>query len=453
MNTEKGKILIIDDNKDVLFALNTLLLPYVEKVKVSTSPEKIEHFLETFQPDVIFLDMNFQKDAISGKEGFEWLEKILATDPKAIVIFMTAYADTEKAVQAIKAGATDFISKPWTKEKLLATLNSALRLKKSQNEIENLKIQLESLSDSAIFPKIVGESDAMQKVFSVIKKLSNTEANVLILGENGTGKDLIARAIHQYSPRSSHVFINIDLGTIPETLFESELFGYEKGAFTDAKKEKAGRMEIASDGTLFLDEIGNLSLPMQSKLLTAIEKKQISRLGTSRTIPINVRYITATNTDLYEAVEAGYFRQDLLYRINTIEVRIPPLRERGNDIILLAEHFLNRFSHKYKKGIEELSREAKTKLMNYGWAGNVRELQNVMERAVVLSNDKTLEAESIVLQTKEVKKLKTVEILNLEELEQMAIDKALQLCNGNVKEAAKLLGITRYALYRKMNRE
>ncbi|MDR0333997.1 MAG: sigma-54 dependent transcriptional regulator [Dysgonamonadaceae bacterium] len=449
---KKGKILLIDDNEDVLFALNALLLPYVEKIKVSTNPEKIEHFLQTHQPDIIFLDMNFREDVVSGKEGFDWLEKILQIDPKAIVIFMTAYADTEKAVQAIKSGATDFISKPWEKEKLLATLFSALKLKESQNEIEHLKVQIESLSDSAGFPEIIGESESMQEVFSIVEKLAETDANVLILGENGTGKDLIARAIHQHSSRANHVFINIDLGTIPETLFESELFGYEKGAFTDAKKDKAGRMEIASGGTLFLDEIGNLSLPMQAKLLTAIEKKQISRLGANATIPINVRYITATNKDLYEAVENAEFRQDLLYRINTIEIHIPPLRERGNDIILLAEHFLQKFSRKYKKDTEKLSYEAKTKLMSYGWQGNVRELQNVMERAVVLSNEKTLKAENIVLQTKEGKKKKEIEFLNLEELEQMAINKAMKQCSGNMNEAAKLLGITRYALYRKINK-
>jgi DNA-binding NtrC family response regulator len=449
---KNGKILLIDDNKDVLFALNALLLPYVEQVRASTNPEKIPHFLETFHPDVIFLDMNFEKDAISGKEGFDCLKKILKINPKAVVVFMTAYSDTEKIVQAIKAGAADFISKPWQNEKLLATLFSALKLKESQNTVENLQLQLESLSDSAGFPEIIGESKAMKEVFSTVQKVANTEANILILGENGTGKDLIARAIHQYSPRARQVFVNIDLGTIPETLFESELFGYEKGAFTDAKKEKAGRMEIASGGTLFLDEIGNLSLPMQAKLLTAIEKKQISRLGTNSTIPIDVRYITATNRDIFGAIEEGDFRQDLLYRINTIEIHIPPLRERGSDIILLAEHFLQKFSHKYKKGIEKLSRDAKAKLMSYGWAGNVRELQNVMERAVVLSNDKTLKAENIILQTVERKKMRTVDFLNLEKLEQAAINKALKQSEGNMNKAADLLGISRYTLYRKIHR-
>ena len=449
---KKGKILAIDDREDVLFALNALLLPYVEKIKVSTNPEKIEHYLKTYQPDVIFLDMNFRKDSVSGKEGFDWLEKILKIDPKAIVIFMTAYADTEKIVQSIKAGATDFISKPWQNEKLLSTLFSALKLKESQNEVENLKMQIESLSDNSNFPEIIGESEAMQNVFATIEKVANAEANILILGENGTGKDLIARAIHQNSSRTKNVFINIDLGTIPETLFESELFGYEKGAFTDAKKDKAGRMEIASGGTLFLDEIGNLSLPMQAKLLTAIEKKQISRLGTNNTIPIDVRYITATNKDIYDAVEDGTFRQDLFYRINTIEIRIPPLRERGNDIVLLAEYFLKKFAHKYNKKVSTLSREVKSKLMNYSWQGNVRELQNVMERAVVLSHDKSLKVENILLQTKEGKKVKEMESLNSEEREKYAIEQALKKSDGNLNKAAELLGISRYTLYRKINK-
>ncbi|MDR0865693.1 MAG: sigma-54 dependent transcriptional regulator [Candidatus Symbiothrix sp.] len=447
---KKGKILIIDDNEDVLFALNALLFPHVEKIKVSAHPEKIEHYMETFRPDLILLDMNFRKDVVSGKEGFFWLNKILKIDPQAIVIFMTAYADTEKTVQAIKAGATDFISKPWEKDKLLATISSALKLKDSHEQIENLKRQVQSLS-SFDYPEIIGESEGLLEIFSLIEKLSETEANILILGENGTGKDLVARAIYHHSPRSSNVFTTLDLGAIPETLFESELFGYEKGAFTDAKSEKAGRMEIASGGTLFLDEIGNLSLSMQAKLLTAIEKKQISRLGSTRIHPMDVRFISATNLDIYEAVNAGNFRQDLLYRINTIEIRIPPLRERGHDIVLLAEHFLEKFSHKYKKTITGLSQEAKNKIRNYSWPGNVRELQNVMERAVILSSDKTLKAGSITLQTGEKKNGN--ENLNLQEIEQEAIEKALKRSEGNMNKAADLLGITRYALYRKMKKE
>ncbi|MDL2223293.1 sigma-54 dependent transcriptional regulator [Bacteroidales bacterium OttesenSCG-928-M11] len=451
--TKKGKILIIDDNEDILFALNTLLLPYLEKIKVSTNPEKIDSFMDSYQPDIILLDMNFRKDMVSGKEGFFWLDRILKINPKAIVILMTAYADTEKAVQAIKAGATDFISKPWEKEKLLATLFSALKLKESQNELETVKAQLRTVNNPDIQNEIIGESEVMQNVFSLIKRLADTEANILLLGENGTGKDLIAHAIYQHSIRSQQVFVNIDLGTVPESLFESELFGYEKGAFTDAKKEKAGRMEVASGGTLFLNEIGNLSSTVQAKLLTAIEKKEISRLGSTRSIPIDVRFISATNTDLYTEVENNNFRQDLLYRINTIEINLPPLRERGNDMILLANHFLEKFCHKYKRSIDSLSRDAKEKILAYSWPGNVRELQNVIERAVILSSGQTLKGSHIILQTTERRKTQNNEVLNLEKLEKEAIDKALIRTNGNMNKASELLGITRYALYRKIKKE
>lgn len=449
---KRGRILIIDDNEDVLFALNALLLPYVEKIKVSQSPERIESFMNTFDPDVILLDMNFRRDASSGSEGFFWLEKILAVDPKAIVIFMTAYADTEKAVQAIKAGAADFVSKPWEKEKFLATLFAALKLKESQKEVEGLKRQIQTIAGSVDFPEIVGESEQMQEIFSIVNKLSDTDANILLLGENGTGKDLIAKAIYHSSPRAGKVFVELDLGAIPESLFESELFGYTKGAFTDARKDKPGRMEVASGGTLFLDEIGNLSPAMQAKFLTAIEKKQILRLGSNEVIPIDVRFISATNLDIHQAVDEGTFRQDLLYRINTIEIHIPPLRERGNDILLLTEHFLKRFSHKYQKTITGLAAETKKKIMEYAWPGNVRELQNVIERAVILSSDRILKPESIVLHVRENTHRKRKEIFNLEELENEAIERALERTGGNMNKAAELLGITRYTLYRKLKK-
>ncbi|MDR2956187.1 MAG: sigma-54 dependent transcriptional regulator [Prevotella sp.] len=450
----RGKVLIVDDNEDVLFALNALLYPYVEKIKVTTTPEKIGKYIEEFQPDVILLDMNFQRDTVSGKEGFFWLDRILKIDPQAVVILMTAYADTEKAVQAIKAGATDFISKPWENEKLLATVFSGLKLKESKKEVSNLKNQMEALNVSAPeMNEIIGESEAMQEVFSLVEKLSETDANILILGENGTGKDIFARAIYHNSPRSKDVFVSIDLGSISESLFESELFGYEKGAFTDAKKEKKGRMEIASGGTLFLDEIGNLSLPMQAKMLTAIEKKTISRLGSTKNIPIDVRFICATNADIYQAVEEGGFRQDLLYRINTIEIHIPPLRDRGNDIVLLAEYFVHKYAHKYKKDIQKLSLEVKRKLCAYNWPGNVRELQNTIERAVILSSGKVLKTEDFILNSKENKKSRTAENLNLEQLEKETIEKALTLCNGNLNKAADILGISRFALYRKINKK
>ena len=448
-----GKLLVIDDNEDVLFALNLLLEPYVEKIKVTTQPSRIEHFMRAFEPDVILLDMNFKRDAISGQEGFDYLEEILKIDPQAVVLFMTAYADTDKAVKAIKAGAVDFISKPWEKEKLLATLSSAVKLRQSRLEVNKLKEQVIALGNSQIeMPEMIGESPAMQEVFDTIQKLSDTDANILILGENGTGKDLVARSLRFFSPRREQPFIPIDLGSIPENLFESELFGYEKGAFTDARQPKAGRMEAAAGGTLFLDEIGNLSLPMQSKLLTAIERRQISRLGATKTIPIDVRLICATNADIHHMVEEGNFRQDLLYRINTIEIHIPPLRERGEDVWLLAEHFLRIFAHKYKKEIRGLNREAKQKLLRYAWPGNVRELQHAIERAVILSDNTTLKASDFMLRPQPEKTSELEEILNLEQLERTAIERAMKISNGNVSRAAELLGITRFALYRKLNK-
>ena len=448
-----GKILIVDDNEDVLFALNLLLEPYTEKIKVATTPDRIEHFMTTFHPDLILLDMNFSRDAISGQEGFESLKQILQLDPQAIVIFMTAYADTDKAVRAIKAGATDFIPKPWEKDKLLATLTSGMRLRQSQQEVNMLKEQVEILSgQNASENDIIGESPAMQEVFATINKLSNTDANILILGENGTGKDVIARLLYRCSPRYGKPFVTIDLGSIPEQLFESELFGFEKGAFTDAKKSKAGRMEVATNGTLFLDEIGNLSLPMQSKLLTAIEKRQISRLGSTQTIPIDVRLICATNADIRQMVEDGNFRQDLLYRINTIEIHIPPLRERGNDIILLAEHFLNHYARKYKKEMHGLTREAKNKLLKYAWPGNVRELQHTIERAVILGDGSLLKPENFLFHASPKQRKEEEMILNLEQLERQTIEKAMKLSEGNISRAAEYLGITRFTLYRKLEK-
>lgn len=451
---KKGKILIVDDNEDVLFALNLLLQPHVEKVKVTTQPSRIEYFMQTFEPDVILLDMNFKRDAISGQEGFDCLAQILRMDEQAVVLFMTAYADTEKAVRAIKAGATDFISKPWEKEKLLATLSSALKLRESQKEVKVLREQVESLGRGTDdLPEMIGKSPAMMEVFETIQRLSETDANILILGENGTGKDLVARSLRYYSPRCNRPFCTIDLGSIPENLFESELFGYEKGAFTDARQSKAGRMEVAAGGTLFLDEIGNLSLSMQSKLLTVIEKRRISRLGSTDTVPIDVRLICATNADINQMVEKGSFRQDLLYRINTIEIHIPPLRERGNDIVLLAEHFLKHYSHKYNKDVKTISREAKTKLLKYPWPGNVRELQHAMERAVILSEGFSLKPDDFILRRPSADKtFDNEENFNLEALERDAIDRAMKRCGGNVSRAADLLGITRYALYRKLEK-
>ncbi len=448
-----GRLLIIDDNEDVLFALNLLLEPYAEKIKITTSPENIEYFINSFNPDIILLDMNFSKDAISGQEGYYWLERILKIDPDAIVILMTAYSDTDKAVKAIKSGAIDFISKPWEKERLLSTLSSAMKLRNSRTEINSLKKQVAAMAlEKERNYEIIGESEAMLQIFDTIEKLSNTDANILILGENGTGKDLVARAIYRNSPRAHAGFIEIDVGSIPESLFESELFGYEKGAFTDARKEKAGRMEIASGGTLFLDEIGNISMTMQAKLLTAIEKRKISKLGSTKTIDIDVRLICATNTDLHKLVSKGEFRQDLLYRINTIEIHIPPLRERGGDILLLADFFLKRYAQKYKKDIKGLLKDAQKKLLQYSWPGNVRELQHTIERAVILSDSSFIRAENFLLQPVITKKKNEHETLNLEEVEKEVIEKAMRRCNGNISQAAELLGISRYSLYRKIEK-
>ena len=446
---KKGKILIIDDNEDVLFALHLLLDSHVEKVRITTEPSRIDFFMRTFEPDVILLDMNFNRDAISGEEGFECLEQILSPNSEAVVVFITPYAATEKAVRAIKAGATDFISKPWEKEKLLSTLFAALKLRESQQKVKLLKEQVVALSgQDEDKPEMIGESAVMKQVFNTIYKLSDTDANILILGENGTGKDLVARSIRFFSARKDRPFVSIDLGSIPETLFESELFGHEKGAFTDARTAKAGRIETAANGTLFLDEIGNLSPSMQSKLLTAIEKKEISRIGSTKTRPIDTRLICATNANIHQMVQDGTFRQDLLYRINTIEIHIPPLRERGEDIILLAEHFIERYAHKYKKDIKGITRDGKLKLHTYSWPGNVRELQHAIERAIILSDGGWLTPASFMLQPPAESKTGLEDILNLEKLKATDIEIAMKRAKGNVSQAAELLGITRYALYR-----
>ena len=399
MAVRQGKILVIDDNEDILFTLKMLLRPLAESVTTCTNPKEINRLVSTTKYNVILLDMNFTADAVSGKEGFYWLERIREISPETVVILITAYSDTEKAVRAIKAGATDFIPKPWQNEKMLATISSALELSLRRGEVQTLKEQKSVLTTTEPELKVIGESPAMEKIFKTVEKLKNADANILLQGENGTGKDLIAYTLHKQSSRNQEAFVPIDLGSIPHNLFESELFGYEKGAFTDANKSKSGRFEIASGGTLFLNEIGNLPLMLQSKLLTVIEQQKINRLGSTKETSINVRLICATNTDLHTAVQDGSFRQDLLYRINTIEIFIPPLRERGNDISLLADHFLKRYSHKYKKEIEGFSREARQLLKQYNWPGNVRELQHVIERAVILSDQKKLQYDDFMLRT------------------------------------------------------
>ena len=452
---KKGKILIVDDNEDVLLSLNMLLKPYVEGIRVINTPERIIGMMDSFMPDVIMLDMNFHRDAISGEEGYEWLKKILAHNPKSVVLFITAYVDTEKAVRAIKAGAIDFIPKPWDRNKLLDTVKSAVELSRERN--------LDS-SD------LIGECPAMKELKAQMMRVAATDANVLITGENGTGKDVVAHALHQLSDRARKPFVNIDLGCIPENLFESELFGYEKGAFTDARNAKEGRIETADGGTLFLDEIGNLNLPMQQKLLTVIEKRETQRIGSNKVSHVDVRILAATNANLREKVGEGAFRQDLFYRLNTIELHLPPLRERGEDIVLLAEYFLKIYSGKYSVGDVVLSASAKQKLLKHTWPGNVRELQHCIERAIVLGDKTELAAEDIRLEDSVVVSGASssdsssgsssssssgsikVDSLNLQTLEREAIKRAISLSNGNLTQAAELLGITRFALYRKIDK-
>ncbi|MDR1055047.1 MAG: sigma-54 dependent transcriptional regulator [Prevotellaceae bacterium] len=453
-----GHILIVDDNEDILFALRLLLKPYAESLTTSNNPANIPQLMADKQFSVILLDMNFTDDAFSGHEGFRWLDKILEIDPSVSVVFITAYGDTVKAVKAMKAGATDFVLKPWQNEKLLATVASAAKLYYSANELSRLQNQNVGLSTlNNLSHEIIGESAAMKRIFSFIEKLAQTEANVLILGENGTGKDLVAQALYRNSGRAANVFVSIDLGSISENLFESELFGYEKGAFTDARTSKPGRLELASGGTLFLDEIGNLSLPLQAKLLSAIEKKNITHLGATRPIDIDIRLICATNANLYKMTDDGLFRQDLLYRINTVEITLPPLRDRGNDILLLANYFLKRYTHKYKKNIASISRNAWQKLLDYPWYGNVRELQHVIERAVILTDASTLQALDFMLKetavgNKNRQSGESNEVYDLDTVERQTIEKALRISKGNISKAAKHLGITRSALYRRMEK-
>lgn len=452
MTIRRGNILVIDDNEDILFTLKMLLRPLVESIQVTIDPREINILVSRNHFHVILLDMNFTSDAVSGEEGFYWLERIREISPETVVILITAYSDTEKAVRGIKAGATDFISKPWQNEKLLATVSSALQLSFSRKEVQALKEQKEALTAPPVLsPEIIGESPAIQQVFETLRKLQDTEANILLLGENGTGKDLIAQTLFGQSPRKHQPYVTIDLGSIPETLFESELFGYEKGSFTDAHREKAGRLEVASGGTLFLNEIGNLPLHLQAKLLTVIEKRKVSRLGSTQERNIDVRIISATNTDLYKAIQEDSFRQDLLYRINTIELTIPPLRERGGDIHLLSDYFLEKYMLKYNKPLQGFTREARQALKQYPWPGNIRELQHVIERAVILTDKNKLHEIDFMLHP-QTRLLSEEELFDLEELEIRTIREVLRRCAGNMTKAASMLGITRTSLYRRLEK-
>ena len=454
MKNQLGKILVIDDNVDILTAAKLLLKQHSTVVHTERDPQKIPGLLKNDSYDIILLDMNFTKDVTSGSEGFQWLEEILRIDPSVVVILMTAYGDINLAVRAMKAGATDFILKPWQNEKLVATLSVAMNLRQSRLEIDKLRTRQQQLSADLDqrYHDMIGTCPAMQKVFNVIDKVAQTDANVFIMGENGTGKELVARALHRQSTRKDEVFISVDMGAIAETIFESELFGYVRGAFTDAKNDKAGRFEIASGGTLFLDEIGNLSLPMQAKLLRVLEERQVIRLGSNQPRPIDIRLICATNMSLYDMVENKEFRQDFLYRINTVEIHLPPLRERLEDIPLLTEHFLTFYVKKYKKPIKHLSAGAMTKLQGYHWPGNIRELRHALERAVIMSDKQVLQPEDFLFQVPRSADALNLETFELDEIEKNIIRKVLAMCGENISHAAKKLGITRSALYRRMEK-
>ncbi|MEQ9305741.1 MAG: sigma-54 dependent transcriptional regulator [Marinoscillum sp.] len=433
-----------------------LLKKHAKEVLIEKNPKKIPFLLNNDTYDLILLDMNFSKDITSGKEGFYWLEQILDKDPQAVVVLITAFGDVEMAVRALKAGATDFVLKPWQNEKLIATLNSAAKLKESYKEVTQLKQTSKQLQEDSnlAFKNIIGESNEIKEVFKVIDKVAGTDANILILGENGTGKELVARAIHQKSLRKDNVFIGVDMGAITESLFESELFGHKKGSFTDAKEDRPGRFEIANNGTLFLDEIGNLNMPLQSKLLTALQKREVTRIGSNQSLPIDIRLICATNMPIYEMVGDNTFRQDLLYRVNTVEIQLPPLRDRLDDIPMLAEHFMQMYNTKYRKSISSIASSTIKKLQKYSWPGNIRELQHAIERAIIMSDTNTLQPDDFFFLAQKPENNTSVEADNfkLDEVEKNVIQRAINKNNGNISKAAKELGLTRASLYRRLEK-
>jgi DNA-binding NtrC family response regulator len=438
-----GKILIVDDDMDVLRAARLLLKRHFEQVDFERNPQKIPYLVSNFDYDVILLDMNFTRDLSSGKEGFEWLDRILDIKPESSVVLFTAYGDVEMAVRAIKAGAADFVLKPWENEKLLATMQAAFNKRKALAQKEK-----PMPADSQL---ITGNSAAMQQVMDTVNRVAATDANILILGENGTGKDMLARHIHQLSLRAKEPLVSVDLGAISETLFESELFGHVKGAFTDAREDRNGRFEEANGGTIFLDEIGNISLPFQAKLLTVLQNRSVTRVGSNKVIPVDVRLICATNRNIQQMAAQHQFRQDLLYRINTIEVQLPPLRERTEDIIPLAEHFLELYRDKYKRPVNALHESLVQQLQQYDWPGNIRELQHAIERAVILSQGKMLMPKDVFVKSpSRDQDLDTG--YNLEEMERNIITQAMKKCNGNITEAARELGLSRAALYRRLEK-
>ena len=465
-----GSLLIVDDNPDILIAARLLLKQHYQSVKTTDNPFDIAGIIneqrKLEQPvDVILLDMNFTQDSISGKEGFYWLKKIIDQDANIVVLLMTAYGDIQLAVDAIKAGASDFIAKPWQNEQLLGAVAAAFSHAKDKQQVGKLTRQKQGLNQALNTPnfEFLGQSNAMQQVFSTIEKAAQTDANILITGESGTGKELTAHAIHQASMRHNQTFMSLDMGAVAQNLFESELFGHKKGAFTDAKADRIGKFELAHGGSLFLDELGNLPLEHQAKLLAALQNRQITPVGSSKAVDIDIRLICATNDNLDQAVAEGRFRQDLLYRINTVEIRLPALRERSDDIPLLANYYLKHFAQKYKRSLT-ISDDDMSALCQYAWPGNVRELAHAIERAVILTEGDKLDISSVVGNSISVstdEKTQSTEVLNnvaqydtfdLDILEQRTVRAALKHHQGNVSHAAKALGLTRGAMYRRLEK-
>lgn len=451
----EATVLVIDDDDDILLSARLFLKQHFRQVITCKSPKELNTLLSNNEVDVILLDMNYQKGASDGREGLYWLDHILSIDKDYIVILMTAYGNVELAVQAIKKGAIDFILKPWENEKLFATLSSASRLRQSNKKVKKLEKIHSSLQKdiNRQFENVLGNSAPIKQLQHTLIKVAPTDANVLILGDNGTGKQVFAYELHRLSQRKNQLFMHVDLGALNENLFESELFGYTKGAFTDAKDDKPGRFEMAEGGTIFLDEIGNLSLPLQAKLLSVIQNRTVNRLGESKERKINVRLITATNMPLNEMVAKGTFRQDLLFRINTVELFLPALAERGEDILLLADHFLYAFNAKYHKSITTFDEKAQTMLLHYHWPGNVRELQHVVERAVIMSDGPQIGQNDLQLSPQKFGAISSLQTnLGLEEMEKAMVQKAIDKHKGNISRAAADLGLTRAALYRRIEK-
>ena len=448
MTLRKSSVLAIDDDPDVLTAVKLLMKTEVQEVVTEKDPSQILSLLGKQKFDIILLDMNFSASVNTGNEGLYWLKRIKEIAPETTVIMITAYGDISLAVKSLKEGAADFILKPWQNEKLLATLSEALEGKKSSGPSSLTKEKASSIRD-----ELIGQSEAWQEIFYKIEKVAPTDANILLLGENGTGKDLIAKAIHEHSNRSAKAFVKVDVGSLTESLFESELFGYRKGAFTDAREDRAGRFEAANGGTLFLDEIGNISLAQQAKLLTVLQNRQVTRLGSNQSSPVDIRLVCATNLPLAELANESRFRKDMIYRINTIEIEIPPLRKRKDDIILLANHFLELYSEKYFRSSIQLDASAIEKLRQYHYPGNVRELRYIIERAVIMADGNVLRAEDLIFSPIEsANEFADEPDTKLSTVEKNTILKVLEKNNGNITKASKELGLTRTALYRRISK-